>query len=154
MTLYLLALLIGVVAGMRAMTAPAAVSWAAYVGWLDVSETWLAFLAHPVTPWVATALAIGELITDQLPTTPSRTVPVAFGTRILVGGVCGAALAVAGGSEMLGALAGVAGACLGTLGGHALRARLATAFGRDRPAAFLEDAIAITAALLIMLAMR
>ena len=30
-------------------------------------------------------LALGELVTDQLPTTPSRTVPVQFGTRIVMG---------------------------------------------------------------------
>lgn len=37
MTLYLLALLIGVVAGLRAMTAPAAISWACHLGLLDLS---------------------------------------------------------------------------------------------------------------------
>jgi uncharacterized membrane protein len=152
--LYLLALSIGIVAGLRAMTAPAAVSWAAYAGWLDLSGTGLAFLGHPVTPWIATALAIGELITDQLPTTPSRTVPVAFGTRILVGAVCGAALVATHGSMWVGGVAGAAGAILGTLGGRSVRGRLAKAFGRDRPAAFLEDAVAITAAFLIMLAAR
>ena len=36
MHIYLLALLIGVVAGLRTMTAPAAVSWAAYLGWLPL----------------------------------------------------------------------------------------------------------------------
>jgi uncharacterized membrane protein len=41
---------------------------------------------------------------------------------------------------------------IGTLGGHALRARLAAAFGRDRPAAFIEDAVAIGGALLAVLA--
>jgi uncharacterized membrane protein len=44
MTVYLLALLLGFVAGLRAMTAPALVSWAAYFSWLDLSGTWLAFL--------------------------------------------------------------------------------------------------------------
>ena len=36
MSAYVLPLLIGVVAGMRAMTAPAAVSWAAYLGRLTL----------------------------------------------------------------------------------------------------------------------
>ena len=35
----LLALVIGIVAGLRAMTAPAAVSWAARAGWLDLAAT-------------------------------------------------------------------------------------------------------------------
>jgi hypothetical protein len=72
----LLALLIGIVAGMRAMTAPVAVSWAAQLGQLSLSGTWLAFLGYVWTAWVLTLFAAGELITDQLPSTPSRTVPV------------------------------------------------------------------------------
>ena len=68
-----LPLLIGVVAGSRAMTAPAAVSWAASFGWLALSATPLAWIAHPITHWVLTVFALGELVTDQLPSTPSRT---------------------------------------------------------------------------------
>ena len=48
MWIYLLALLIGVVAGLRALTAPAAVSWAAHLGWLHLQNTWLAFLGATV----------------------------------------------------------------------------------------------------------
>jgi uncharacterized membrane protein len=144
----LLALLIGIVAGMRAMTAPVAVSWAARLGQLSLSGTWLAFLGYVWTPWVLTLFAAGELITDQLPSTPSRTVPVQFGTRIGMGAACGAAITAGGGSMVAGALMGVAGAVTGTLGGRAFRARLAAAFGSDRPAALLEDAIAIGGALL------
>jgi uncharacterized membrane protein len=53
-----------------------------------------------------------------------------------------------------GLLAGIVGAVIGTLGGRALRARLAAAFGSDRPAAFIEDAVAIGGALLIGVALR
>jgi uncharacterized membrane protein len=150
----LLALLIGIVAGMRAMTAPAAISWAARLGLLDLSGTWLAFLGYAWTPWILTLFAAGELVTDQLPSTPSRKVPVQFGTRILVGGVCGAALTAGTGSLLLGAAMGIAGAVAGTLGGHAFRARMAAVFGRDLPAALLEDAIAVGAAAAVVLASR
>ena len=150
----LLAFVIGIVAGMRAMTAPAAISWAARLGKLSLAGTWLAFLGYAWTPWILTLLAAVELVTDQLPSTPSRTVPVQFGTRIVMGAVCGAALTVGAGSMLLGAIAGVAGAVAGTLGGRALRARMAAAFGGDRPAALLEDAIAIGAAFAIVLASR
>jgi len=152
-TASVLALLIGVVAGLRAMTAPAAVSWAALLGRLALGGTWLAFLGHPWTPWVFTLLALGELVTDQLPSTPSRTVPVQFGARILAGGVSGAAIGASAGALIGGLLAGVAGAVIGTLGGRAARARLAAALGSDRPAALLEDAVAIGGALLIGLAL-
>ena len=153
-TACLLAFLMGIVAGLRAMTAPAAVSWAARLGHLNLSGTWLAFLGYAWTPWILTLLAAGELVTDQLPATPSRKVPVQFGTRILMGAACGAALTVGSGSLALGAISGIAGAIAGTLGGHALRARLAAAFGADLPAALLEDAIAIGAAVAVILLSR
>lgn len=154
MSVYLLALLIGIVAGLRAMTAPAAVAWATYFGRLDLSGTWLAFLGNVWARWILTALALIELVTDQLPSTPSRTVPVQFGTRILTGALSGAAVGTAGGSWVGGLLAGAVGAVVGTLGGRSLRARLAAAFGSDRPAAFIEDAVAIGGALLIVVALR
>ena len=154
MTVYLLALLLGVVAGLRAMTAPAAVSWAAYLGWLDLSGTWLAFLGSIWATAILTLLALVELVTDQLPSTPSRTVPVQFGARILTGALSGAAVGAAGGTIAGGLIAGIVGAVAGTLGGRAFRARLASAFGSDRPAALVEDAVAVGGALLIVLALR
>ena len=148
--IYLLSLSIGIVAGLRAMTAPAAVSWAAYLGWLKLDESILAFMGYTWTPWIITVLAVAELVTDQLPSTPSRTVPVQFGTRILSGALTGAALGTVGGSLVIGAVLGAAGAVIGTLGGRAARAALARQFGTDRPAALLEDVVAIAAALLIV----
>jgi uncharacterized membrane protein len=147
------ALFIGVIAGLRAMTAPAAVSWAARAGWLKVAPTGLAFLGYAFTPWIFTALALGELVTDQLPSTPSRTVPIQFGTRILMGALSGAAIGAGSGALIMGLIAGIGGAVIGTLGGRAVSARLSSAFGKDRPAAFIEDAIAIGGAYLIMVAM-
>lgn len=149
-TVLLLALLIGIIAGLRAMTAPAAVSWAARLGLLNLAPTSLAFLGYAFTPWILTALALAELVTDQLPTTPSRTVPAQFGTRILTGGLSGGAIGAAYGQLPAGVVAGVIGAVIGTLGGRTFRARLAASFGSDRPAALIEDAVAIGGAFLIM----
>ena len=154
MSVYLLALLIGVVAGLRAMTAPAAVAWAVYFGWLNLSGSWLAFLGSVWARWILTALALVELVTDQLPSTPSRTVPVQFGARIVMGAFSGAAVGAAGGSWVGGLLAGAVGAGAGTLGGRAIRAKLAATFGSDHPAAFTEDAVAVAVALLIGVALR
>ena len=154
MTLYLLAFLIGVVAGLRAMTAPAAVSWAAYLGWLHLAGTPLAFLGSIWAVSVLTLLALGELVTDQLPSTPSRKVPVQFGARIVTGALSGAGVGAAVGGLVGGLIAGVIGATVGTLGGAEVRGRLASAFRQDRPAAFIEDAVAIGGALLIVLAAR
>lgn len=153
MTVLPFALLVGVVAGLRAMIAPAAVSWAAWLGALDLGGTWLAFLGYAWTPWILTVLAVAELVTDQLPSTPSRTVPVQFAARVFSGSLSGAAVAAAGGALAGGLLAGAVGALFGTLGGRAFRARLAAAFANDHPAAFVEDAVAIGSALLLALAL-
>jgi uncharacterized membrane protein len=149
-TIYCLALLIGVVAGLRTMTAPAAVSWAANLGVLKLGGTWLAFLGSAVTPWVFTIAAVAELISDQLPSTPSRKTPLPFAARVLSGALCGSAVAIAAGSWTIGAACGAIGAILGTLGGFGFRNRLAQAFRRDRAAAFLEDAVAIAGAAVIV----
>jgi uncharacterized membrane protein len=151
--LYVLALLIGVIAGLRAMTAPLAISLAAHFDWLDLSGTFLAFLGYKWTPVILAIAAIGELITDQLPSTPSRKVPIQFGTRILMGAATGGAIGVAAGSLWVGAIIGAFGAIIGTLGGSAARGKLAAAFGKDRPAALIEDVVAIGGAALIVLAL-
>ena len=88
-----LAALIGIVAGLRAFTAPAAVSLAARYNYVHVAGTPLAFLGYRWTPWIFLALALLELVGDQLPTTPSRKVPVQFGTRVLMGALAGGAIA-------------------------------------------------------------
>lgn len=151
--LYALALLIGVIAGLRAMTAPAAVSWAAALGWINVEGTWLAFIGWRFTPWILTLLALAELVTDQLPSTPSRKVPPQFGARIVTGGLSGAVIGASGGMLWAGLALGVIGAVIGTLGGAAARGRLAAAFGSDRPAAIIENVVAIGGALLIVCAL-
>lgn len=152
MTIYLLAVLIGVVAGLRAMTAPAAVSVGAWLGCLSLAATPLAFLASPWAAGILTLFAVGELISDQLPSTPSRKVPVQFGTRLLTGGLSGAAIGATAGLLVPGLIAGVVGAVIGTYGGAALRSWLAGLFGRDLPAALIEDIIAVGGAILIVCA--
>src|SRR5271167_3199508 len=131
--MYVLVFLIGVIAGLRSMTAPAAVSWAARLGWLHLENTWLAFLGYAATPYILSLFAIGELIADQLPKTPSRKSPPGFITRILTGALCGGALGAGGDALIPGAIAGVLGAVAGTLGGYEFRVRLARAVGRDLP---------------------
>ncbi|GAA4118639.1 DUF4126 family protein [Aminobacter aganoensis] len=151
MAIYLFALLIGIVAGLRAMTAPAAVAWGAWLGWLPLAGTWAGFMGHWITLAIFTVLALAELVTDQLPSTPSRKVPVQFATRIVMGALAGAVLGTVGGAPIGGLAAGVIGAILGTLGGAAVRSSLAQSFGgKDLPAALIEDVVAILGALLVV----
>ncbi|MDS7595199.1 DUF4126 family protein [Agrobacterium tumefaciens] len=147
---FLLALLIGVIAGLRAMTAPAAIAWAAWFGWLDLSGSWLAFMGSIWAVGIFTILAAVELVTDQLPSTPSRKVPQQFGARIIMGALTGAAIGVPSGNWIVGLIAGIIGAVIGTYGGAAARGKLAASFGKDPPAAFTEDAVAIIGAYLIV----
>ena len=148
---YLFALLIGIIAGLRAMTAPAAVSWAAYLGWLPVDATWAWFMGHWPAPWIFTLLAIVELINDQRPGTPSRTVPVQFGARIVTGALSGATIGASAGLTIGGLIAGVIGAVIGTYGGYEARKSLvASTGGRDLPVALAEDAVAVLGALLVV----
>jgi uncharacterized membrane protein len=138
----LLALIIGVVAGMRAMMAPAAASWAVTAHPLD-PNSWLAIMGYRWTPWVFSLLSLGELVTDQLPSTPSRKVPQQFAARIVMGALSGATIGAIEGMAAAGAGLGIVGALIGTYGGAAARAWLAGRFGRDWPAALIEDAVAI-----------
>ncbi len=147
----ILALVIGIVAGLRAMMAPAAIAWAATHGGLPLEGTPLAFLGWRYAPWIFTLLAMGELVTDQLPATPSRKVPVQFGGRLLTGGLSGAAIGYSVQAPIAGLSLGLVGAALGTIGGAAARERLARIFGRDRPAALIEDAVALLGAALVAL---
>jgi uncharacterized membrane protein len=151
MSWYVWAFLIGVIAGLRSMTAPAAVSWAARLGWLHLENTGLAFLGFAFTPYIFTVLAIGELIADKLPKTPSRKAPGPFAGRIVTGALSGAALGAASRGLAGGLVAGALGGIAGTMGGYEFRARLVKAIGgNDLPIALLEDIIAIGGAILIV----
>jgi uncharacterized membrane protein len=146
----ILALLIGAITGLRSLTAPAAVSWAARLGWLHLENTSLAFMGYAATPYIFSVLAIAELIADQLPKTPSRKAPMGFAARILMGALCGAAVGAPSETLIGCMLAGVLGAIAGTLAGYEFRVRLAKAAGTDLPVALLEDAIAIGGAFVVV----
>ncbi|HEY0163523.1 MAG TPA: DUF4126 family protein [Edaphobacter sp.] len=144
------ALLIGVIAGLRAVMAPAVVSWAAGLGWLNLAGTPLNFFSYPVTRWLFALGALGELVNDKLPKTPSRKIPPQFITRIITGALSGAAIGASQQALVSGLIAGAIGAVLGTLGGAAFRGWLSRTIGKDLPAALIEDAIAIIGGLLIV----
>ncbi len=148
----LFAFLIGVVGGLRALTAPAVTSWAAYLGWLSLANSPLKFMGSMITVVFFTILACVELVTDQLPSTPARTKPAGLIPRILLGGLCGAAVASAGGQSLaLGAVLGAVGGVAGAFAGYEVRTRLVKAFGvPDFVIAVVEDAVAIGGGLLLL----
>jgi uncharacterized membrane protein len=149
---WLLAFLLGIVAGLRSVTAPAVLAWAAHHNWLNVHNTPLSFMASTAATVIFVLLAVGELIADQLPSTPSRTAPPGLIARIVTGALCGAGIAAAGTQSLvLGAILGVAGALIGTFGGYQARTRLVKVLKvPDLVIATLEDIVAIGGGLLIV----
>ncbi len=141
----LIAVGIGIVAGLRSLTAPAVVAWAAQLGWIHLQGSPVAFMGSKWAVGIFTLLAVGELIADQLPGTPARTAAVGLSARILTGGLSGACLAAAGGAGLVvGALAGAVGGVVGAFGGFQARVGLVRALGvPDFVIAIPEDIVAI-----------
>jgi uncharacterized membrane protein len=153
MTVLLLCFLLGCIAGLRSLTAPAVVCCAARLGWLKLAGTKLSFMGHPRTLIFFTLLAVIELISDKLPKTPARTAPPGLIARIVFGGLCGVALAISAGgsSPITAAIVGVVGAVCGTFAGYNIRHTLVVrAHLPDFAVALAEDAIALAGGFLIV----
>jgi uncharacterized membrane protein len=125
-----LALLLGIVSGLRVFTAPAAVL-------LVRGGIWGIILA---------IVALAEYVVDAMPKTPSRTAPPSVVLRLISGAFVGWAIATGhGASGIAGGIAGIIGALIGTYGGHALRIAAIARIGAI-PAAITEDIVAIALA--------
>jgi uncharacterized membrane protein len=142
---------IGVVAGLRALTAPAAVSWAAYLHWINLQGTHLAFMGSIIAVVIFTLAAAGEIVNDKLPKTPPRTAPPSVIIRMVMGGFAAATLTAGiGGSLWIGALLGIVGALVGTFGGYYVRTGIVKALhSPDFVIALLEDAVAVCGGLFL-----
>jgi len=142
---FALALGIGIVAGLRAVTAPAVVSWASHLGCLHLHGTPLAFMGSSVAVGIFSLAAIGDYVNDVLPKTPSRTAPGPLIARIVTGGLSGACLCASAGQSLLfGTVLGGIGAVLGAFGGYQVRTRLVRALKvKDILVAIPEDLVAV-----------
>jgi uncharacterized membrane protein len=145
-----LTFVIGVVAGLRALTPLAAVAWGARLNDWPLMGTHLAWMGNAIMRWVFSVLALGELINDKLPATPSRKVPPQFIARVFSGALCGAVIGGAEDSLVIGLIAGAVGAVAGTLGGAAVRAKLSAVIRNDLTAALIEDVVAIGLAVAVV----
>ena len=146
----LFAFLIGCVCGLRSMTAPAVVAWAAHMGWLHLDGSWLAFLANKISLVIFSLFAVGELIADKLPFIPARTQVGPLAVRVIFGALCGAALCISAAvSPLLGALLGAGGGVAGAFAGYNYRRRLA-ARAPDLMLALLEDLVAVGGGLFLV----
>jgi len=149
---FLLAIGIGIVAGLRSLTAPAAVAWGAHLGRLDLAGSALGFMGSNVSVAIFTLLALAEFVGDLLPRTPSRTSAGPLVARILMGGLCGACVCLSSGQSLIGgAVLGGIGGVIGAFAGYQARMRLVRALDvKDFFIAIPEDLVAIGLAYLIV----
>jgi uncharacterized membrane protein len=143
---------IGVVAGLRSLTAPAAAAWAAHLGWLSLQGSSVAFMGSTAAVAIFSLLAIGELIADKVPGVPRRTAIAPLLARICTGALGGACLAAASNRALLPAClpAGVGGV-VGAFAGYEIRRRLVSHLRvKDFIVAICEDLVAIGLACFIV----
>jgi uncharacterized membrane protein len=128
------------------------VSWAGYLGWLNLQGSPLAFMGSRVAVAIFTGLALLEYVADLLPMTPNRTKPGPLFARIIMGGLAGACISVSvGQSVVLGAVPGGIGAVIGAFTAYEVRKRLVRGLGvKDAFVAIPEDLVAIALAYLLV----
>jgi uncharacterized membrane protein len=146
--IFAFALAIGFAAGLRALTPPAVVAWAAHLGWLNLNNSPFAFMGSTITVVTFSLLAMFELIGDLRPSTPKRTAPMPLIARILMGGLCGTCLCAANQQSLIiGAILGVVGAVVGAFAGYEMRRKVVAALNiKDVFVALPEDFVTIALA--------
>lgn len=142
---------IGILSGLRALSPIAVVCWVTLLHRLQLSG-WATFAGNKISVGVFSLGAVGELIGDKLPKTPSRLKQPGFSVRIVTGGLCGLLLANAASfSWIAGALVGAAGAVAGSYIGYFARRGVTEKFSiPDLPVALLEDVICIGGSLFVV----
>jgi uncharacterized membrane protein len=143
--IFAFALGLGFAAGLRSLTPPAVVAWAAHLGWLNLNNSPLAFMGSIITAVIFSIVALFELFLDLQPTTPKRTAPFPLTARILTGGLCGACICAASNQSLIiGAILGGVGGIIGAFAGYGMRRKLVAALNiKDIFIALLEDLVTV-----------
>ena len=150
---YVSALLLGIVAGMRTMMAPAVLAIALFrrpeLAPATAPAQW--FFLRPVALLLGFA-ALGEIVGDKLPWVPNRTAAGPLVGRLASGAVTGAVLVQLGHIDpWVGAAYGAIGALIGAFGGfHARRFAGRVTGIKDPFVGALEDVIAIALAVSVV----
>lgn len=150
--IFAFALGLGFATGLRSLTPPAVVAWAAHLGWLNLGNSPLAFMGSTIALIIFSLLAVVELISDLLPQTPKRTAAAPLTARILLGGLCGACISAANNQTLIiGAVLGAVGGVIGAFAGYEIRRKLVSALNiKDIFIALLEDVVTIGLACLLV----
>jgi uncharacterized membrane protein len=141
---------IGMLSGLRALSPIAVLCWLAMLHRVSLSG-WASFAGSKVAVGLFSLGAVGELISDKLPKTPSRLKQPGFSVRIVMGALCGLILATTASFPLIGgALLGGIGAVAGSYLGYFVRSQTTAKFGLpDLPVALVEDLICIGGSFLV-----
>jgi uncharacterized membrane protein len=141
---------IGMLSGLRALSPIAVLCWLALLHRLPLTG-WVSFVGNKIAVGLFSLGAVGELISDKLPKTPSRLKQPGFSIRIVTGAFCGLILATAASFSVAGgAVLGAIGAVAGSYLGYFVRSGATAKFGLpDLPVALVEDVICIGGSLLV-----
>ncbi len=141
---YLRAGLLGFVTGLRSMTPLALLNWTRRIG-VDADSAIEQFLDAPASRVVSSLLAVGELVGDKLPITPSRLAVAPFLGRIAIGALAGATICQRSRlSPVVGAAVGATTASAGAAAGYYGRKALGKIkFVPDFVWAGAEDSLAL-----------
>ena len=119
--IYAEAAMLGVVAGMRATSAPTVVSQLSEAGLIPEEGSPVAWLQHPAVGKALHALTTGEMVVDKL-TSTARTSTLPLTARAVTGAVSGATVSTAARRPWwIGALIGAAAAIGASIASHKLR---------------------------------
>ena len=137
-------ILMGLVAGQRAMTPLSALAGAARRGTLPYDNATARLMARPLFAAGGVAMAALEMVGDKTKTAPDRTVFLGLLARTITASFAGATLAPRN-RQIAGAALGAGAAIVSSYGGLALRKRAMRRWGQTATG-FAEEAIVLAAA--------
>jgi uncharacterized membrane protein len=140
-------ILMGLVAGQRAMTPLAALAGAARRGTLPHDNREARLMHHPLIAAGGVTMAAAEMVGDKMKTAPDRTVFLGLLARTITSGFAGATLAPPK-RQLAGAALGIGAAIGSSYLGLAARKRAMKRWGQTATG-FVEEAIVFSAATLI-----
>lgn len=148
----LIAFCLGGLTGLRTFTPLTVLAWTLHMHKMSILGSSLHFLHTTPAVIVLTMFAVGELIGDKWPRTPSRLKPAGLIGRIIFGFMCGAVSGQAWGANWeICAGVGLAGAIVGAFVGYEVRRGWRhTLHTPDLIVALIEDVVAVGGSILVV----
>ena len=148
----LVAACLGGLTGLRTFTPLTVLAWTLHFRYMHIPGSSFHFLHTWAAVILLTVLALGELVLDKLPSTPSRLKPPGMIGRVIFGFLCGMISGQAWGANLPACAAiGLVCAILGALLGYEVRRGWVHTFHwHDLPVALIEDAVCIGGSILII----